>query len=269
MSDDGTDEDVKIGVLADRTGLTVRTLHHYDRLGLLRPSGRTWAGHRLYSAVDVERLYRIAALRRLGLSLAEIGAALDDPDWPLREAVRRHLDDTARRIATSLALQRRLSTLADQLDHSTSPSTDDLLTILEEMTMLNDTIHGTTALLVYNDLAAAQDYLVRVFGLTATSLDRDEAGTPRHAEVRAGDQVLWLHPSGDGFRSPADVGAATGMTVISVDDADAHYQRAVAAGAEVVEEPVDQDYGVREWGAVDPEQHLWFFHGPLAGPTAG
>jgi DNA-binding transcriptional MerR regulator len=59
----------KVGQLARLTKLTVRTLHHYDRLGLLRPSARTSSGHRLYDEGDVDRLYRIVALRELNLPL--------------------------------------------------------------------------------------------------------------------------------------------------------------------------------------------------------
>ncbi|MDQ4027695.1 MAG: MerR family DNA-binding transcriptional regulator, partial [Actinomycetota bacterium] len=61
----------KIGDLARETGLTVRTLHHYDEVGLLRPSARTEAGHRLYDENGVKRLYRILALRQIGLRLDE------------------------------------------------------------------------------------------------------------------------------------------------------------------------------------------------------
>jgi MerR family transcriptional regulator, thiopeptide resistance regulator len=67
----------RIGEVAAATGLTVRTLHHYDEIGLLAPAGRTEAGYRLYSGDDVRRLYRIVAFRRLGLALTEIGALLD------------------------------------------------------------------------------------------------------------------------------------------------------------------------------------------------
>lgn len=76
--------------------------------------------------------------------------------------------------------------------------------------------------------------------------------------------MIWLHPSAQDYRSPRTLGAATGMTVIVVDDADAHYRRCVTTGAEVIEEPVDQPYGVREWGARDLEGQLWFFHSPQA-----
>ena len=84
----------KIGALARSTGLTVRALHHYDHIGLLTPSGRTDAGHRVYSAGDVARLYRISLLRRLGFPLGQIAAVLDDPQWQLPAAVQRHLAHT-------------------------------------------------------------------------------------------------------------------------------------------------------------------------------
>ena len=94
---------IQIGRLASAVGLTVRTLHHYDAIGLLVPAERSFSGRRLYSPQDVRRLYRIVALRRLGLGLEEIGALLDDsPD--LAQAVRRHLD----RVEHQLELQRRL-----------------------------------------------------------------------------------------------------------------------------------------------------------------
>ena len=67
----------RIGQLATATGLTVRALHHYDHVGLVRPSGRTPAGHRLYDESDVQRLYQVLALRQLGLSLDAIGKVLD------------------------------------------------------------------------------------------------------------------------------------------------------------------------------------------------
>lgn len=253
----------KVGVLAARAGLTVRALHHYDTLGLCRPSQRTAAGHRLYTAEDVTRLYRVALLRRLGLRLDEICMALDEPQWQLSAALRRHLADTTERLEVTSRLRGRLAAMCDEIDTDTSPSTDELFNTLEEMTMLDTPIRSTTALLVYDDVAAAQDYLVRVFGLTAGPRDTDESGRVRHAEVRAGDHVVWLHPSGQDYQSPTSLGATTGMTVVVVDDLREHHDRAVAGGAHIIEEPTEQDYGVREYGARDLEGHLWFFHEPL------
>ncbi len=65
-----------MGQLASAAGLTVRTLHHYDHIGLVRPSGRTASGHRLYQEPDVARLYQVLALRQLGLGLDTVGEVL-------------------------------------------------------------------------------------------------------------------------------------------------------------------------------------------------
>lgn len=64
---------LRVGEVAERSGLTVRTLHHYDRLGLVCPSDRTSGGHRLYDDADLERLYVVVGLRELGLSLERVG----------------------------------------------------------------------------------------------------------------------------------------------------------------------------------------------------
>jgi DNA-binding transcriptional MerR regulator/uncharacterized glyoxalase superfamily protein PhnB len=258
----------KVGALAELTGVTVRALHHYDHVGLLTPSRRSATGHRLYSADDVARLYRICVLRRLGFPLDQIARVLDDPHWQLRDAVQRHLDDTSRRIDLAGSLKSRLSGMSTALARYTDPSPDELFAALEEMTMLDSPLHSTTALLVYDDLAAAHEYLVRVFGLTAGPLHRDDGGRLVHAEVRAGDHIIWLHPSANDYKSPQSLGAATGMTVINVDDVDSHYRRCATAGAVVIEAPIDQPYGVREWGARDPEGQLWFFHSPLDSPIS-
>jgi MerR family transcriptional regulator, thiopeptide resistance regulator len=77
-----------VGEVARFSGVTVRTLHHYDEIGLLRPSGRSDAGYRLYEHADLERLQRILAYRRLGLSLDKITAILDDPDTDPLEHLR-------------------------------------------------------------------------------------------------------------------------------------------------------------------------------------
>src|SRR3954469_21965395 len=93
-----------VGELASASGLTVRTLHHWDEIGLLRPAERSAAGHRRYSSAEVERLYRIVALRRLGLSLEQVEAALDVEGPDLRTAVVAH----RARVKAELARLRRL-----------------------------------------------------------------------------------------------------------------------------------------------------------------
>jgi DNA-binding transcriptional MerR regulator len=69
-----------VGDLAQLAGVTVRTLHHYDEIGLLRPSGRTDSGYRLYAHDDLERLQEILVWRQLGFALPEIAALIDDSD---------------------------------------------------------------------------------------------------------------------------------------------------------------------------------------------
>src|SRR5215475_14086692 len=67
-----------VGELARLTGVTVRALHHYDDIGLIRPSQRTAAGYRLYHDADVYRLQQVLMFRELGLPLDEIAAAIDE-----------------------------------------------------------------------------------------------------------------------------------------------------------------------------------------------
>jgi len=72
--------DLRVGEMARRTGLTVRTLHHWDHVGLLSPSQRTAAGHRLYGLSEIGRLQTILSLRALGLSLDERGNVITEED---------------------------------------------------------------------------------------------------------------------------------------------------------------------------------------------
>jgi DNA-binding transcriptional MerR regulator len=75
----GRAPDRGVGRVAGLAGVTVRALHHYDEIGLVRPSARTAAGYRAYSASDVERLRDVLAYRRLGFGLREIADLVDDP----------------------------------------------------------------------------------------------------------------------------------------------------------------------------------------------
>ena len=248
----------KIGEVAAATGLTVRTLHYYEEIGLLVPSGRTPSGHRQYSASDVERLYRVCLLRRLGLPLGEIGRALDDPTWSLRASMAAHLAHVERRLEAEGRLRGRLLGLLAADD---SPDLD----LLEEMIMLDTTVQRRISMLVYADLEAAYEFLTRVFGLGPGQITRGDDGTPVHVELQAGDGVVWLHPESEAFglASPRTAGAATAMMAVMVDDVDAHFRHASSEGAVIEYEPVDQPYGYREYSARDGEGGLWSFMKPL------
>ena len=129
----------KVGELARATGLTIRALHHYDDIGLL-VAGRTESGHRVYSAADVERLYRVLALRGVGLSLDEIGAVLDDDDASLIDTMRRHVAAVERDIEQRRRLLHRLRDMLDRLERSSAPTTDELIGAVEAMTVVEATI---------------------------------------------------------------------------------------------------------------------------------
>lgn len=125
---------IQIGQLASAVGLTVRTLHHYDAIGLLVPAERSQAGRRRYSPRDVRRLYRIVALRRLGLGLAEIGALLDSsPD--LAPAVRRHLERVERQLELQRRLRVTLTRILELLDAGHEPDRDEFIDAIGVMIM--------------------------------------------------------------------------------------------------------------------------------------
>ncbi|MGW8355942.1 MerR family transcriptional regulator [Streptomyces wedmorensis] len=81
--------DHSVGRVAGLAGVTVRTLHHYDAIGLLSPSGRSAAGHRRYDDADLDRLQQILFYRELGFPLEEVAVLLDDPHADPQEHLRR------------------------------------------------------------------------------------------------------------------------------------------------------------------------------------
>jgi DNA-binding transcriptional MerR regulator len=127
----------RIGELARETGLTVRTLHHYDQLGLLSPLSRTEGGHRCYTSGDVRRLHRIVALRSLGISLEEIGTLLDGEPDPTG-LLRRQLDVVEERIRKASDLRARLLDVLNNLGRNAEPSTQQLLQLIEETIAMNE-----------------------------------------------------------------------------------------------------------------------------------
>lgn len=87
-----------VGELAELSKVSVRTLHHYDEIGLLAPTGRSAAGYRLYDHIAVARLHQILVMRELGLPLAVIANTLDDPEFDTVAALERQLDELAETI---------------------------------------------------------------------------------------------------------------------------------------------------------------------------
>lgn len=129
----------KVGELARATGLTIRALHHYDEIGLLVPA-RTESGHRVYGPQEVERLYRVLALRGVGMALQDIAAALDDDGASLVDTVRRHVSAVERDIEQRRRLLDRLRDMLEALERSPAPPVDELLGAVEAMTVVEATI---------------------------------------------------------------------------------------------------------------------------------
>jgi len=126
---------MRVGELAKRAGLTVRTLHHYDEIGLLTPSARTESGHRLYGAADVERLQQIVSLRQLGLSLDEIQALLDGQQPSVLNVIELQIDRVRQQIRFQQQLQSQLEVIAARLRRNGTAPVEDLLHTMEMMKM--------------------------------------------------------------------------------------------------------------------------------------
>lgn len=124
----------KVGELARQCGLTVRALHHYDRIGLMVPAAHTASGHRLYTESDVRRLYAILALRRLGLSLQQIARLLQGGDVDLRSVITGQRVQVRAEIAHLKRLDGRLALLAGYLDRGPVPP-GQLIETMEVMSM--------------------------------------------------------------------------------------------------------------------------------------
>lgn len=128
-------ERLRVGELAERVGLSVRTLHHYDEIGLLRPAGHTGSGHRLYGEQELQRLQRILSLKQLGLSLEEIQRSLDEPGFSTLEVLERHLGVLVENIAHQERLRHHLSTIVTRLRDAKEVSGELLLQSIEETIM--------------------------------------------------------------------------------------------------------------------------------------
>lgn len=127
----------KVGELAKRTGVSVRTLHYYDEIGLLTPSHHSESGYRLYTESDVARLQRIKSLRSLGFSLDEIRDCLKSPEFSPQRVVELHLALVREQIELQQRLCDRLEGIAERLRSTETVSVEDFLQTIEVITMLD------------------------------------------------------------------------------------------------------------------------------------
>lgn len=128
---------MQIGQLARHSGLTVRTLHHYDEIGLLSPSHRSEAGYRLYGPDDAAKLTQILLLRRLSLSLAEIREILARPESSLQQTIGQQISHLREKIDFQTQLVERLEAIYQRLDRAERVSVDQLTRLMEMMTMFD------------------------------------------------------------------------------------------------------------------------------------
>jgi PhnB protein len=117
-----------------------------------------------------------------------------------------------------------------------------------------------TPYLLYEDVDAALRWLSDAFGFEERLRFQPDDGPVNHAEVVVeGFGVVMLGHPGPDYRSPRSSGERSALVHVVVGDVDAHFRRARDAGAEILQEPADQEYGDRRYDALDPEGHMWSF----------
>jgi uncharacterized glyoxalase superfamily protein PhnB len=117
-----------------------------------------------------------------------------------------------------------------------------------------------TPYLYYEDVDRALTFLAKAFGLRKYGPQmRGPDGKTNHAAMKLGGGVIMMGHPASGYRNPKRLGQATKSLYINVKDVDTHFRRAREAGAVILQEPTDTEYGHRRYGATDPEGHEWYF----------
>jgi DNA-binding transcriptional MerR regulator len=168
-------------------------LRHYESLGLVRPTGRTGAGYREYSSEDIRRIFHIESLRSLGLSLREVGRALDDPGFTPSELV----DDLITRTRERIARETELLTRLRRIGAAEPADWEDVLQTVALLHALGSESAGK------RQRAALSSVEVPVDALAEAALnesDTNVAGALRWALAQAGDSAL--APLAEGLGSP-------------------------------------------------------------------
>jgi uncharacterized glyoxalase superfamily protein PhnB len=113
-------------------------------------------------------------------------------------------------------------------------------------------------ILVYEDVAAALDFLTRAFGFKER-LRAEYGGSINHAQMDVGEGSIMIGKQGGPFRAPQDSSTVSQYATVHVENVDAHFARAKAAGAAILKEPQDMPFGVRQYTAKDLGGHWWTF----------
>lgn len=116
-----------------------------------------------------------------------------------------------------------------------------------------------TLYLLYEDCEAALEWLSKAFGFSERLRFVDDEGNVTHAEMEFGGASIMMGDPGPDYRNPKRAGHRSAQVHVYVDDVQEHFERAKVAGATILREPEDQDYGDRRYVAEDPEGQLWSF----------
>lgn len=202
-----------IGEVARRSGVSARMLRHYDSLGLVRPSGRSGTGYREYSSEDIRRIFHVESLRSLGLSLQEVGRALDDPGFRPAELVDNLVRDTQERIERDTELLTRLRRV-DVADTSDWDAVLRTVALLQDLTSVSA---GKRQLAALSSSGEASDALAEaVLREPATNV----AGALRWALAQSADGGLRVLREGLASSEP-DVRRRAVETIVEIPGSDA------------------------------------------------
>ncbi|WP_018657715.1 HEAT repeat domain-containing protein [Actinomadura flavalba] len=204
-----------IGEVARRSGVSARMLRHYDALGLVRPTGRSGGGYREYSDEDIRRIFHVESLRSLGLSLRDVGRALDEPGFEPAALVA----DLVRRTRERIAAETELLTRLDRIGAAEPAGWEDVLRVVALLQGLRSRSAGTRQLAA---LASAEDAPVPVEALVEAALtetDANVAGAVRWALAGSGARGAALLAEGLGSPSARVRERAVRSLVEIADDA--------------------------------------------------
>ncbi|MEU6858175.1 MerR family transcriptional regulator [Glycomyces sp. NPDC046736] len=229
---------MRIGEVARRSGVSTRMLRHYDSLGLVRPTGRTSTGYREYTDADIQRIFHVESLRTLGLSLRQVGEALDDPAFAPATLIADLIADAEERLRREKELLKRLRAV----DASAPTGWEAVLRITE---LLHGLASPSAARRQQAILAPEAELPADTLAEAAlTESDLNVAGALRWALARSGQGAAKLAPalaSKDAkVRRSAvlalakiDDEASTDLLTAALDDADDAVRRhtALALGA--------------------------------------
>lgn len=181
-----------IGDVAQRSGVSARMLRHYDSLGLVRPTGRSGAGYREYSSEDVQRIFHIESLRSLGLSLRDVGRALDDPGFTPSELV----DDLIRQTRERIAAETELLTRLCQIDAVEPAEWEDVLQIVALLQGLGSKSAGKRQRAALSSVEEGAMPVEALVEATLSEADPNVAGALRWALAQSGEDGLALLAEG-------------------------------------------------------------------------